>query len=42
LLAISIDVSSLLAMIRIFSGFSFLANPNFFDIQAAVTVDTPA
>jgi len=42
LLAISIDVSNLLAMIRIFSGLLFLANTNFFDIQAAVTVETPA
>ena len=41
LLAISIEVSSLLAIIRIFSGFSFFANANFFDIQAGVNVYTP-
>jgi len=35
-------VSNLLAIISIFSGFSFLANPNFLETQADVTVDTPA
>jgi hypothetical protein len=36
------DVSNLLAMIRIFSGLVFLANTSRFDAQAAVTVETPA
>ena len=42
LFAISTAVSSLFAIISIFSGFSLRANTNFLDAQADVTVDTPA
>ena len=42
LFAISTAVSSLFAIIRIFSGFDFFAKTNLFDAHADVTVETPA